>query len=36
MPNTGQSLQDTLGLAIVLVLAALLVGTGVMEARRRL
>jgi hypothetical protein len=36
MPNTGQSLQDTLGLVIVLALALLLVGTGIWEARRRL
>jgi hypothetical protein len=35
MPATGQSLQDTLGLVIVLLLAALLVGTGVREVRRR-
>jgi hypothetical protein len=35
-PDTGGSLQDTLGLLIVLGLAVLLVGTGIVEARRRL
>jgi hypothetical protein len=35
-PDTGGSLQDMLGLLIVLGLAVLLVGTGIVEARRRL
>jgi hypothetical protein len=36
LPTTGQSTLDTLGLVIVLGLAALLVGSGVLEVRRRL
>jgi len=35
-PTTGGALQDAFGLVIVLALAALLVGTGIREARRRL
>jgi hypothetical protein len=36
LPATGQSTLDTLGLVVVLGLAALLVGSGVLEVRRRL
>jgi hypothetical protein len=36
LPTTGQSTWDVLGLVIVLAMAALLLGTGIREARRRL
>jgi hypothetical protein len=36
LPTTGQSTREVVGLVIVLALVALLVGTGLIEARRRL